>query len=136
MTRRELIKLLGISTIGCVVLPAGLLVASPGIKEHAADVIRRELHYLKLDPKGVDDFLNDYFKNDGRNINQLVRWKLYYFLGTDVKRSDNIFELVRTYLLSTDFFINRANVQREIKYIGLFNPYNNPMPNPYSYIYL
>ena len=136
MNRRKAIKLIGITSAGGILLPTGMYLASPGTKKYAAQVILNTLDYMRLDRQGVFDFVNDYFHGTAIDLSTNLRWKAYYFSGTNVKRSDNLFELVRSYLLSSDFFINGNDVNKEVKYLGLFNPYKSSMPNPYSYIYL
>ncbi len=43
--------------------------------------------------------------------------------------------IVRNFLLSTDFFIHKMDVESQIRYIGLHNPYSRPCSNPFSNIY-
>jgi hypothetical protein len=43
--------------------------------------------------------------------------------------------LVGDFLLSTDFFINKMDTKRKIKYIGLYDPYLRPCANPFSNLY-
>lgn len=136
MNRRKVIKVISLAAAAGVLLPTGMYIGSPGTKKYAEQVIIKTLDYLKLDQTGVSNFVNDYFKGDDINFKSNLRWKVYYFSATGVKRSDNMFELVRSYLLSSDFFINGNQTNRKINYLGLFNPYENSMPNPYSYIFL
>lgn len=136
MKRRSLIKLFGALTGGAVLLPAGLYFASPDMKEYARDLIFKELDYLKLESRGVARFVDDYFKADSFNLKNSLRWKYYYFSRMEIGKSDNLFQLVKIYLLSTDFFIRGADVETPVQYLGLFNPYKSSMPNPFSYIFL
>jgi hypothetical protein len=135
MNRKKFLKIAGIATGGIIILPPTLYLVSPEIKKFAVNVIYQELSYLKLDAEGVNNFVEDYFKNFNDNLGFKIRWKIYYYLKIKADKSDNLFQLVRSYLLSSDFFINRMNMVEPVKYLGLFNPYTSPMANPYSYFY-
>jgi hypothetical protein len=40
--------------------------------------------------------------------------------------------ITQEYLLSTDFFRNKMDESRIVKYIGFYNPYQMPCTNPFS----
>lgn len=44
-------------------------------------------------------------------------------------------EIVGDFLLSTDFFLNKMDTDKEVTYIGLYNPYKRPCSNPFSNLY-
>jgi len=135
MKRRNFILLTGVAT-GMVIIPPSLYFISPDLKKYAKMLINRELSYLKLDPKGLDLYIEDYFKNSANNTLSTIKWKILYFLGYDSKNSERINDLLKFYLLSTDFFVNGKDIYKPVKYIGIFDPYKSPIPNPYSYILL
>lgn len=136
MNRRKALRILSTLAVGGVLLPTGMYLVSPGTKKYAEDTIFSTLSYLQLDKQGVRNFVNDYFKGGDIGLKTNLRWKAYFFSGTGVTRSDNLFELVRSYLLSSDFFINGTDISKTVNYLSMFNPYKSSMPNPYSYIYL
>ncbi len=133
MKRRKFITLAGIGT-GLLILPPALYLTSPSLRKYAGRLIREELHYLKLEQAGVDQYVNDYFNASANNVLINLKWKSYYYLGITAERSNQISELVKFYLLSTDFFIHRADETRLVSYLGLYNPYKSPVPNPYSFV--
>ena len=134
MNRRNFVTILGSVAGGAVLIPTGLYFASPKLKKYAEKLIFTELSYLKLDPKGVTTFVDDYFKAYDNSFFSAIKWKTYYYLNTGTHQSDNLFQLVRAYLLSSDFFLNKTDTEKTVKYLGMFNPYKSQVPNPYSYI--
>lgn len=136
MKRRKLLKILGGAAGGAVLVPSGLYFASPGIRYFAEKIIYRHLGYLKLDPGGVSQFVEDYFKGMPDSFINTIRWKTYYYLNIKARNSINIFQLTRCYLLASDFFQHKMDTKRTIKYIAPYDPYKSPVPNPFSYIHL
>lgn len=135
MKRRSFLLLTGVAT-GMVIIPPSLYFISPEIKSYAQLLIKKELSYLQLDQKGIDLYIEDYFKNENNNTISTIKWKALYYLNFDSEKSERINDLLKYYLLSTDFFINRMDTKRQVKYIGMFDPYKSPIPNPYSFILL
>ncbi|RYE18905.1 MAG: hypothetical protein EOP45_13415 [Sphingobacteriaceae bacterium] len=90
----------------------------------------------QLDKAGVSNYIKDYFKNGSNNVMANVKWKVLYYSRSDSNNSNNINDLLRYYLLSTDFFLNQMDVSKPVNYIGIFDPYKSPIANPYSYILL
>ena len=135
MERRSFLLLSGV-LVGMVAIPPSLYFVSPGIKKYAARLIEKELSYLKLDKAGVSNYIKDYFKNGSNNVMANVKWKVLYYSRSDSNNSNNINDLLRYYLLSTDFFLNQMDVSKPVNYIGIFDPYKSPIANPYSYILL
>ncbi|HMR83903.1 MAG TPA: hypothetical protein PKE30_12265 [Niabella sp.] len=136
MKRRKLLKILGSVAGGAILVPSGLYLTTPGIKYFAEKIIYRHLGYLKLDPGGVSQYVEDYFKGMPDSFTNTIRWKSYYYLNIKTKDSINIYQLIRCYLLSSDFFQYKMDTKRTIKYAGLYDPYKSPVANPFSYIYL
>lgn len=98
-----------------------------------AKVIADELHFLKLDPAGIEQFVSDHFKN--KDILFRLRLKGYCFLGLVSVESEKVKKIVNLYLLSTDFFANGMDETRTIKYVAYYNPYLRPCMNPFSHNY-
>jgi len=133
MERRNFIRLATIGTGMCLIPPALYFVA-PSIKEYACVILKRELYYLKLEPKGVVSFVDDYFKATGNDLLSNLKWKGLFYLKSGWDKSDRVRDLLKYYLLSSDFFINKTDESKTVNYLGLFNSYKSPMPNPYSFI--
>lgn len=135
MNRRNFILLSSIG-VGMVAIPPSLYFLSPKTKEYAINLIKAELSYLKLEPVGLNNYIDDYFKNTSNDIMSNIRWKIFYYLNFDSNKSNIINDLLKNYLLSSDFFLNQMDVSKTVNYLGMFNPYTSPIPNPYSYILL
>jgi len=131
MNRRKFIILTGMGT-GSVVIPASIFFVSGTVKKYASLLINKQLVYLKLERGSVDKYVNDYFK-DNNDIVFKVKWKAMYYLNLNWEDSDQLLELIKYYLLSSDFFINKMDENKIVRYLGLYNPYKSPVPNPFSY---
>lgn len=129
MRRRNFLKLAGAGTAAVVVLPAGWYKAI-SLHEAAASIITRELNYLKLEPRGVVQFVDEYLK-DPMSQFSATKVKPYYVLhagGSQWKVAD----MTQKYLLSSDYFINKMDDSKTVQYLGFYNPYRRPCANPFS----
>lgn len=116
-----------------------------GLKAEIVSILRRRLGYLKLDDTGVRAFAKD--QTDAAFHKKIPTWnRLRYhllaaaapsykrfFRSADtrsriVRLEDN---LVSTYLLSSDFFLNGADESRTVKYVGYYDPLR-PCQNPFA----
>ena len=129
MRRRTFLKLAGAGTAAVAVLPVGLYKAT-SLQEAAAGIITRQFSYLKLEPKGVARFVDDYFK-DPMSQFPATKVKLYYFLQTGVDQA-KVADMTSKYLLSSDFFINKMDDNKTVQYLSFYNPYLRPCANPFS----
>lgn len=132
MKRRTFFILAGIST-GLLVLPPILYISAPPLRKFVVQMIYKELNYLKLEPNGVEKYVDDFFNSSINNTLVNLRWKTFYYLRISPAQSTQVFEMIKYYLLSTDFFIYKADESRTINYLGLYNPYKSPIPNPFSF---
>ena len=135
MRRRSFLKIAGFGT-AALALPV-LGAYSVSVEEALAGIIHQEFHFLKLDPRGVRQFVADYFRLTAANKQSYMnlKTKAYYLFKIDSARSQLVRTLTTLYLLSTDFFQNRMDERREVKYLGWYNPYKTPCANPFSSIY-
>jgi len=131
MNRRKFLLLTGVAT-GAVVIPSSIYFVTGDLKKYAVLLIERQLDYLKLEPGSVSKYVNDYFQNSNDAVARL-KFKSMYYLHISWEKSNVLKELIKYYLLSTDFFINKMDENREVKYIGLYSPYKSPVPNPFAY---
>jgi hypothetical protein len=113
-----------------VALPGGWYAAT-SVRVAAAGIITREFSYLKLDPKGVARFVDDYLKDpmSGYTHKEL---KASYALQTVASHSTMVANMTRKYLLSSDYFINKMDEHKTVQYLGYYNPYRSPCANPFS----
>lgn len=133
MKRRKFLLLIGVGAAG-VAIPASAYFLSSSVKEYAVLLIKRELDYLKLEEGSVEKYVNDYFQYPNNNLIEKLKWKTVYYLNIRPDKSDSFFELLKYYLLSSDFFINKADESKIVRYLGLYSPYKSPVPNPYSFV--
>lgn len=133
MNRRNFLLWTGIGA-GGIIIPASLYFLSPDVEIYATAFIKKELFYLKLEKGSVEKYVADYFRTSKNDLILKMKWKTFYYLGIDSSRSNMLFELTKYYLLSSDFFINKTDESRVVKYLGLYSPYTSPVPNPFSFI--
>ncbi|MBC7416630.1 MAG: hypothetical protein H7325_00555 [Pedobacter sp.] len=133
MKRRNFVMLTGVA-LGAVIIPPSLYFVAPSTKEFAVKLIEDELSYLKLRHGIAAQYVNDYFEHNKNNVLETAKWKTFYYLNYTAKNSNSLSEMVKYFLLSTDFFIHKTDTAREINYLGLYNPYKSPVPNPFSFV--
>ena len=133
MKRRKFLLMTGVGT-GLLILPPALYLASPSVRKYAAGLIFKELNYLKLNEEGVHQYVADYFGASSSNMMTNLYWKAFYYLGLSPDSSNQVFEMVKYYLLSSDFFINKTDESKIVNYLGFYSPYRSPIPNPYSFV--
>jgi hypothetical protein len=130
MSRRTFLTVAG-GTGALAALSSFALLAVP-FESAAAKLIRKELDFLKLDERGLAQFVSDYAAKAGGEKRLLTH---YAVMGLTSSRSGRVRMLVGTYLMSTDFFIHQMDESRTLQYIGLYLPHNRPCANPFSAIY-
>lgn len=133
MKRRKFLLVLGVGS-GSIVLPASFYFLSPTIKAYASLLIKRELDYLKLADGSIEKYVEDYFEFAKNDLISKLKWKTMYFLRMGPEQSTVLFELVKYFLLSSDFFIHKMDEQQTVNYLGLYSPYKSPVPNPFSFV--
>lgn len=120
--------------MGLCIIPASLYIVSSDLKKYVALILERELFYLKLEPVGLSAYIEDYFKAIKNDTVSSLKWKILFYTKSNWKKSDSIRDLIKYYLLSSDFFINKTDESKIVNYLGLFNSYKSPVPNPYSFV--
>ena len=118
----------GAGTIITAVASAKFLTTS--FEDSAEHLIRKELNFLKLDNEGIRAFASDYAAARNRYYKLIL--KSYSMLGIDSSQSGKVHQLVSTYLLSTDFFMNKMDESQVVKYVGLYDPYLRPCTHPFA----
>jgi len=131
MNRRKFLVLTGVAT-GAVIIPASVYFITGSVSEYAVLIIKKQLDYLKLEHGSVEQYVNDYFHNSNNAVMRM-KWKSIYYLNISWERSNTLMELIKNFLLSTDFFINKMDESKVVKYLGLYSPYKSPVPNPFAY---
>lgn len=142
MQRRHFIYASALGATGIAAI-AGWRFLNARVESAIAKVLHKQLHYLVLDPVGVEQFARDFAE---RKIISSMKLRdidaagvLYTHLGLTAhnKLLDAIHRgedrIVTAYLISTDFFSNGADETRPVKYMGYFDPLRacgNPFARP------
>ncbi|WP_375418915.1 hypothetical protein [uncultured Hymenobacter sp.] len=135
MRRRNFLKIAGLGT-AAIAVPAVAATSGSTVKA-TAGIILHEFRFLKLDQAGVEKFVEDYYQltGGGSTLTTKLKTKAYYLFKIDSERSQLVRTITTLYLLSTDFFQNRMDESRKVKYLGWYNPHKTPCANPFSSIY-
>jgi hypothetical protein len=128
MKRRKFLVIAGLTGVAAAVTSFKFITTS--FEDAAVALIKEELGFLKLDLQGVETFVKDYAHNKDRKYRIAMRG--YSFIGINATHSGKVNQLLTTYLLSTDFFTNRMDESKTVKYVGLYNPYLRPCAHPFS----
>ena len=106
-------------------------------------IVRKKLGYLKINKSELKRFASDFQKEMSRKQRIIGSWAgmlgpLYslveiYKISPISDRFRNFEELVvTTFLLSSDFFRNGADLNRDVKYIALYDPMETGCENPFA----
>jgi hypothetical protein len=131
MKRRKFLTIAGVGGV-LAALASFKFMAHP-FESVAKGIIKSELDYLKLDEEGLDRFVADYTKLKDRNYK--LTMKGYSLFGINSSKSGKVHQLVSAYLLSSDFFQNKMDETRVVKYVGLYDPYSRPCSHPFSHVH-
>ena len=139
MNRRKLI----IGSVAGAVALAGVRLGLASPEDAVARVLHKRLDYLQLDPAGVRHFAADVLQRGAVSNFRLMVIDFVGPLYTDTNVSpDGHYgsalrhgedRVVSQFLISSDFFINGADTNRVVRYLGWFNPLaacGNPFARP------
>ncbi|MBI1424907.1 MAG: twin-arginine translocation signal domain-containing protein [Gammaproteobacteria bacterium] len=104
-----------------------------------ATIVQKRLHYLKLDPDGVSAFANDLVKRQIISTGKLrlidMAGPVYTHLSSHLEQRPFMHQLkhgeeriTSLYLLSSDFFRNGQDASKPVRYIALYDPFQNITP--------
>ena len=133
MDKRSFLKFTGLGLGGAAVAAASFGILAPSFESAMASLIRNELNYLKLDDKGLAQFVKDYSRYTSQTSRLVL--KGFAFANLDSSDSGRIHHLISSYLLGSDFFINKMDENRTVQYLGINNPHASPCSNPFSQAY-
>jgi hypothetical protein len=108
-------------------------------------IIKNDLKALAISDDIIQSFIQDaksngYFRQMDRRKKWLIRiydrlpvnWISFPYEG---KYKEYRSLIIADFLMSTDFFMNKMNPDKEIKYIGFYDPYMRPCSNPFSNLF-
>jgi len=143
MRRRKFLQLTALGTV-VLAVPSAVF-ATMSLKDAAVGFLINEYDYLSLDKKGVESFVDDFFAfdsywNTSLKYNMVVKTSYATTLKSKhaarfLKDDDMLKKLAESYLLSSDYFINKMNDSKPVKYVALYNPHLRPCANPFSFIH-
>ena len=99
-------------------------------EDSVVQTIRNELSFLNIEEEHLYAFAKDYAAGKSRTYKLIV--KGYGLLGIGVNQSGKIHYMVSSFLLSSDFFQNKMDEKRPIRYVGLYDPYRRPCAHPFT----
>ena len=139
MNRRKFIGISILSTVGIIVASIAIIY---DFETLIFKILKQDLKGLNIDEKYFKKFANDAKASNYWNRILFDKKKkafvfLFYFLPkVGLPYEFKYFQLrgriVGDFLLATDFFVNKMDEKREIKYLGLYDPYLRPCQNPFS----
>lgn len=143
MKRRTFI---GMGIFAAAGATAGTLIYKESFESLVKKIIVKDTASLPIAPGELDRFLADASEQGiwdrifPFSHKQLLKWHYYldnrlfslpYATNYTVYRS----KVVGTFLLSTNFFKNKMDTDKPIRYEFLFDPYKYPCSNPFSNLY-
>lgn len=143
ISRRRFIKIVLLSLAAVV---AGTLVIFD-FNRVVVHMLKKDLAHLKTDSASFEQFVRE-AEAKGHWAAKFFDWKKRQFVRFGYL-ADSLLptfpykwkymqyrsDIVGDFLLSTDFFINKMDTDRTVKYIGLYNPYVRACSNPFSNLY-
>ncbi len=142
MNRRRFIRISILSLIGAV---AASIIAFYNFESFVFRMLKRDLKTLNVEEQDLKRFIADarktnYWKKNSIDSKKRAFLLLFYFIPNiglpyQFKFAQIKGRIVGTFLLSTDFFLNKMDESKKIKYIGFYDPYLRPCMNPFSNLY-
>jgi hypothetical protein len=145
MRRRKFIGLAALVAAGAAA--GGGYIYHERFEALARKILLRDTATLKIDPAEFDKFFKDVEKHKKWDVlfptashKQLLKWHYYvdnplFSLPYAPSYHTNRSKITGLFLLSTDFFINKMDPSKPVKYNTLFDPYLYPCSNPFSNLY-
>lgn len=140
MNRRKFVTILSVSAVAA----AGAYIALPTFEDTVRRILKKDLEKLTVDEGAIEKFISEVRKQNPWRFSDEKKYLImgHYYLENNLfslpypgKNRQYRNYIVGTFLLSTDFFINKMDTRKKINYMGLYNPYKRPCSNPFSSIY-
>ncbi len=134
--------------ITAIVIIAGIFVvffAALPFEYVVLRILKKDLKRLNISDQMFELFVTEAKKNGYfSSFNFQKKWLIRIYDSLAVNGSSLPYsgryreyrsQLVGDFLLSTDFFLNDMDEDREIEYIGFYDPYLRPCSNPFSNLF-
>lgn len=143
ISRRKFIILLLLATAGALL--TSFFVST--FEKVIFKILSKDLSHLNINEQLFTQFIreareNNHWNKKFFNNKKQMLVRAYYLLTYipiplpyEYKYLQYRSEIVGDFLLSTDFFMNKMDVNKKITYLGLYNPYKRPCSNPFSNLY-
>ncbi|HTN07993.1 hypothetical protein [Agriterribacter sp.] len=143
MKRRNFIWLL---TAGAGGVAAGGYVFFENFESLVRKILIKDTSSLNISAAEIDKYLLASRKNKSL-VNglpfpnqQLLKWHYYldnplFSLPYNTKYTVDRSRIVGDFLLATDFFNNKMDTKKPVKYIDVYDPYQKPCSNPFSNLF-
>lgn len=141
MKRRKFLGMLSLGAAGTAVGVATL----PGFNKLVKRIIENDTKELNVADGAIDQYLMDAHERkvfDKYNFAKKEFIRIHYFLDFPLlpipyrsKYTQYRSEIVGHFLLSTNFFFNKMDTNKVIKYESIYDPYFRPCSHPFSNLF-
>lgn len=138
MKRRKFLQILGAGTSVTLMGYFSL----PSFRNAVKQIVQEDTSSLMVEDQVIEKFLEDAdterlwhkFSLRKKGLLQAHTFIKESLLSLPNKQKYNLYrnQIVTSFLLSTDFFINKMNPNLPVHYVGLYNPYKTSCTNPFS----
>lgn len=142
MTRRKFFGILSLGIIG-IFIGIGSIVFRD-FENTVRKILIEDVGHLNIKISDIDKYIADAKKKNTWNKYDFVKTQFirthflisnYIELAYYEKYIQYRSEIVGHFLLSTNFFINKMDETASINYTSVYDPYETPCANPFSYSY-
>lgn len=139
-------KFIGLILAGLGGIAAGSYVFFEKFEKVARKILIKDTSSLLVPVEEIDKYLlasrrkrNQVNKLPLSN-QQLLKWHYYldnswFTLPYKTKNSLDRSRIVADFLLSTNFFTNKMDGTKPVKFVGIYDPYERPCSNPFSNLF-
>lgn len=142
--RRKFIKTSIIALAGLGTATGLSYLAIPKYEAILKLILEHDLKSLKIQTDAIDQFIEAALKEDlfGNSKAKKEMIRIYHFMANtwfplpyQYKYDQYRADIVGKFLLSTNFFYNKMDESKEIKYLRVYNAYKFPCGNPFSNLF-
>lgn len=141
MKRRKFLGILSLGTAGAVIGVTAL----PDFNKIVKRIIEQDTKELNIEEGAIGKYLKDAHERkifDKYNFAKKEFIRIHYFLDAPMvpmpyrsKYTQYRSEIVGHFLLSTNFFFNKMDTTKAIKYESIYDPYFRPCSHPFSNLF-